>query len=401
MRFDKGLYPHILVPIAGWIAFLGFVFAGCAVTGSFLRPLLPGGMAQTATTFLNSQTPSPSLPATVITHTLGPLITLTVSATNTQVVRVPPTDTPEPPTPEPTATRYYVISAQPTRVPTPVFAPAAPFPETCDGPGRMNILVVGIDGFVDNYYRAARADVIMMLGVNFAARSANLLSFPRDLWVALPNLPQVGQGRINTAYTYGEHYAVPGGGPAELAAVMADTFALRVDRHIVVNFLAFERGIDAIGGIDIVIPNPIHDARYPLRDGSGTIAIDFPAGPVHMDGATALIYSRIRHDSSDFQRMRRQHQVLFAIRDRLLSPETIPHLPALTQSLVGTVRTNLSVDDFALLGCLGPKISREAIVSRVIDHNLVENVRLESGAQVLMPRMDQIVPLLEQFNIGE
>ena len=52
-----------------------------------------------------------------------------------------------------------------------------------------------------------------------------------------------------------------------------------------------------------------------------------------MDGSNALIYARIRHDNSDFQRMRRQQQVLFAIRDRLLSPEALPQLPALAHVL--------------------------------------------------------------------
>jgi anionic cell wall polymer biosynthesis LytR-Cps2A-Psr (LCP) family protein len=177
---------------------------------------------------------------------------------------------------------------------------------------------------------------------------------------------------------------------------------LRIDRFAVVNFLAFEQGVDAIGGIDINIPEPIHDGSYPLRDGSGrTIAIDFPAGPVHMDGSTALIYARIRHDSSDFQRMRRQQQVLFAIRDKLLSPETIPHLPALAQVLFSAAHTNLSLEDIALLGCLGPQVNQSAIQTWVIDSSMVQPTRLVDGAQVLLPKMDAILPILQNFNTGE
>jgi LCP family protein required for cell wall assembly len=265
----------------------------------------------------------------------------------------------------------------------------------------MNILLIGIDGFNNNYYRAARADTIILLGVNFAGKSAQMISVPRDLWVQLPGLTQVPEGRINTAYHYGELYGAAGGGPGELSAVIANTFGLRVDRHVVVSFAAFEQGIDAIGGIDINIANPIHDDRYPLRDGSGTIAIDFPAGQVHMDGATALIYARIRHDSSDFQRMRRQQQVLFAVRNKLLSPATIPQLPALVQTLVSAARTDLSLEDLALLGCLGPQIDISAVQTWVIEGNMVQSTRLADGAQVLMPNMSAIVPVLEQFNVGE
>lgn len=261
--------------------------------------------------------------------------------------------------------------------------------------------MIGIDGATGSYYRAARSDTIMMLGVNFAAKSANLLSIPRDLWVPLSGLGQVTADRINTAYHYGEMFGVPGGGPAALEAVLSTTFGLRVDRFVVVDFDAFIQGIDAIGGVDINIPKPLYDGSYPLGDGPATIVIDFPAGQVHMDGATALIYARIRHDSSDFSRMRRQQQVLFAARDKLLSPATLPKLPALVRVLMGAARTNLSLQDVGLLGCVAPQISTKAIQSWVIEGNMVQDARLSDGAAVLFPNMAAIVPLLKQFNVGQ
>jgi LCP family protein required for cell wall assembly len=219
--------------------------------------------------------------------------------------------------------------------------------------------------------------------------------------VQLPGITDPPAARINTAYHYGEYYQVPGGGPEELRATIAGTFNLRLDRYVVVNFLAFEQGVDAIGGVDLDLPAPLQDASYPLRDGSGTIAVNFPAGPIHMDGATALIYARIRHDSNDINRMKRQQQVLFAIRDKLLLPETIPQLPALAQVLLTAVRTDLTLDDIALLGCLGPQINREAIQAWVIDTTMVTPTKFADGAQVLMPNMDAIAPILEAFNTGE
>jgi len=400
MRLDKRMKPTNWAPVVVWV-FVGFwsvalclfvvlaaresisglaLAAASTATASPYVVVLPTPTWQPAPTDVPPPSPTPPTVPTILfaTETAPPLVDA-----------------------EPTATRFYVVPAHPTPIPTPVLPAVAPFPETCDGPGRMNILIIGIDGFNNNYYRAARADTLILVGVNFAAKSANLLSVPRDLWVQLPNLTQVPEGRINTAYHYGELYGAAGGGPGELEAVFANTLGLRVDRHVVVSFMAFEQGIDAIGGIDINIPEPIHDGRYPLRDGSGTIAIDFPAGQVHMDGATALIYARIRHDSSDFRRMRRQQQVLFAVRNKLLSPLTIPFLPALTQSLIGAARTNLSLEDLALLGCLGPQIDTNSIQSWVIEGNMVTNTRLADGAQVLLPNMEAIVPVLEQFNVGE
>jgi len=377
MRPIGPLEVFVWVSIAG-----GGVFVVLAVVNSLL-PGQPVAVAQRPTVALIVLSPTP-LP----TNTPTPL----------------PSATPLPDTPTPiipTATWFYIIPANPTPIPTPVLPPAAPFPTSCDGPGRMNILLMGLDGFSNDYNRPARADTIIVLGVNFAAKTAHMLSFPRDMWVQLPNISTPSEARINTAYHYGELYGVPGGGPAEVSAVLANTFGLRIDRYATVSFLAFEQGIDAIGGIDIRIAKPIHDDKYPLRDGSGTIAIDFPAGEVHLDGRAALIYARIRHDSSDFTRMRRQQQVIFAARDKLLSPEAIPYLPALAQVLYYAARTDLTFEDIALLGCLAPQVNSSSIQTWVIDSRMTTPTRFDTGAQVLLPNMEKILPVLESFNQGE
>ncbi len=319
--------------------------------------------------------------------------TSTVAPTLTAV----PTLEPSPTVPEPTPTLFYIVPQQVEIDPTPQLPAAAPFPTSCDGPGRINILLIGIDGFSNDYTRAARADTVMLLGIDFGAKAAELVSFPRDLWLPLANGLPVAEARINSAYHYGELYGVEGGGPAELAATLSQNFGVRIDRHVVVSFLAFEQAVDALGGIEIDIPQPIRDPNYPRRSTEGTIAIEFPAGRVLMDGGTALIYARIRHDSSDFQRMRRQQQVLFAVRDKLLSPEVLPQIPALTSVLWSAVRTDLTIEDIALLGCAGVQIQDSAIYNTTISEKMVQPTKLQDGAQVLMPNIDAINAALASF----
>ncbi|MBL8096320.1 MAG: LCP family protein, partial [Anaerolineales bacterium] len=319
--------------------------------------------------------------------------TSTVAPTITAV----PTLEPSPTVPEPTPTLFYIVPQQVEIDPTPQLPAAAPFPTSCDGPGRINILLIGIDGFSNDYTRAARADTVMLLGIDFGAKAAELVSFPRDLWLPLANGLPVAEARINSAYHYGELYGVEGGGPAELAATLSQNFGVRIDRHVVVSFLAFEQAVDALGGIEIDIPQPIRDPNYPRRSTEGTIAIEFPAGRVLMDGGTALIYARIRHDSSDFQRMRRQQQVLFAVRDKLLSPEVLPQIPALTSVLWSAVRTDLTFEDIALLGCAGVQIQDSAIYNTTISEKMVQPTKLQDGAQVLMPNIDAINAALASF----
>lgn len=371
-----------------WVAFGVFV-AGLSGLG-WLGGFTPPAPAPTATAIQPSATtvavlaPSATAPATAA-PTATPL----------------PTETPAPVVIPPTPTWFYIAPNTLDLPPTPVLPAAAPFPTSCDGPGRINILLIGIDGFDANYNRPARTDTLILVGVNFANKTAQMVAFPRDLWLPLPGGLPITEARINSAYHYGELYGVAGGGPAQLRATLEQNLGVRVDRHVVVSFTAFEQGVDTIGGIEIDIPKPIRDPAYPMRSREGVMAIEFPAGRVQMDGGTALIYARIRHDSSDFQRMRRQQQVLFAVRDKLLRPETIPQWPALAQLLFSSVRTDLSFEDVALLGCAGAQIGSGAIASTVIDSRLTTPTTLADGAQILMPQMEAIAPVLQSFNAGE
>lgn len=348
--------------------------------------------------------PSPSLPAPVVlaataTATTSPSATATTEPTATVEVA-----TQLPPTPAASPTFHYVVPANPTPRPTPELLAAAPFPSACDGPGRMNILLIGVDGRSTNYARAARADAVKVLGVNFTNKNAQMLSIPRDLWVQIAGDPahpdQVLENRINTAFAWGQASGYPGAGPGLLSETVSRNFGIRIDRFVVINFGAFEQAVDAVGGIDIDVPKAIHDEAYPAP-GGGTMVVDIPAGPVHMDGATALIYARTRHQDSDFGRMWRQQAIMLAIRDKVLSPEVIPYVPSLTQLLLTSIHTNLSLQDIGLLGCIGPQIGRDALRPIVIDGKLTQPFITSEGAYVLLPVMDAILPLLADFNAGE
>ena len=344
------------------------------------------------------------------TQTAGPLPTRTLRPTATPwptaTPSAIPTSTPIPtefvPVARASATAYLYIAANSTPIPTPALPPAAPFPTSCDGPGRMNILLLGLDGSNSNYRQASRADALAVLGVNFGDKSAYLLSLPRDLWVPMPGLPanRLPEGKINTAYVWGEADKMPDGGAGYTATVVENVFGLRIDRFAVINFNAFVNGIDAVGGIDINVPVAIHDTNFPTGDG-GTMVVDIPAGWVHMDGEAALIYGRTRHQDGDFNRNRRQQAVLLAVRDRVLSAEALPYLPGLVQALYGTVYTNLSFDDVALLGCVGPQIGGGAITQLSINQSMVLGWRAPNGQSALQPRMDLIEPVLQQFSWGQ
>ncbi|MBI4769862.1 MAG: LCP family protein [Chloroflexi bacterium] len=296
-------------------------------------------------------------------------------------------------TPPPSTTPVGEVSPGPTA--TPLAAAAS-----CGGEERLNVLLLGVDSRDNRYDEAVRTDTMMVVSVDFAAQSASMLSIPRDLWVALPELEgyNIYEGRINTAYVYGEAYKYPGGGPALAERTVSLNFGVRLNRYAVVDFEAFVKAVDALGGIDVDVPQAIYDATFPADEGFGVILFQLPAGRQHMDGATALRYARTRHQDDDFHRNQRQQLVMLAIRDRALSPEVLPRLPALAEALYGAVRTDLRLSDVASLLCIAPKIDRGAIQRYAIDGNYVQAWVTGDGAHVMIPNREALGPLIATFN---
>ena len=297
------------------------------------------------------------------------------------------------------------ISFQPSATPRRATPPAAaPLPTAavagaCGGPAEMTIALLGVDDRTQNYSLAARTYAISLVHVNFVTPSASLLSFPRDLYVPLPNLENVNitQDRLNTAYEFGEIYKVPGGGPAEFKDAMEWNFGIRVDRYVLGNFGAFVSFVDALGGIDVDVPEAIYDPAYPNQNDTGTFVFSLPAGLQHMDGQTALRYARTRHQDDDYHRVQRQQLVLLAIRDKLVSPSVVAKLPALVVSLGHLARTDLTPTEIASLTCIGTRIDRSSITTQAIDGTMVIPWVTADGADVSIPNRDLIAPLVNRF----
>ncbi len=155
-----------------------------------------------------------------------------------------------------------------------------------------------------------------------------------------------------------------------------------------VNFTAFETIIDEIGGIDLFIPQTIDDPVYP-DEGYGYDPFYIEAGEQHLDGATALKYARTRATfGGDFDRGRRQQEVIVAVRDQVVQLDQLPRLltkaPLLMETLGNAVRTDMSLEQAIQLAQLASEIDAEQIVTAVIDHNYTSAWETPDGAQVLI-----------------
>lgn len=188
--------------------------------------------------------------------------------------------------------------------------------------GHTNILLLGQGDA--GHEGVDLTDTIMIASIDPGeTKSAVLMSLPRDLYFL--ETKNMGQGRINSLYRDYKAALKRSGKTEEEASTeamrdLADEIgiALNIQIHeiVKVDFIGFVQAVDALGGIDIVVPETLVDNEYPGPNYTyETFMIE--AGPQHLDGETALKYARSRHSTSDFARSARQQQILQAIGDKV------------------------------------------------------------------------------------
>lgn len=268
-------------------------------------------------------------------------------------------------------------------------------PQPWSGFERVTVLIMGLD------YRdwvagqgPPRTDSMMLISYDPITRQASMLSIPRDLWIEIPGF---GHHRINTAFPLGEANRLPGGGAGLAMRTVENLLGVPVQYYMILEFSAFERMIDEIGGVDVLVSERIKIAPI------GRESFWLEAKAYHLDGAEALAYARVRSGpQGDFGRARRQQQVALAILDRLLAIDVIPTLfaraPTLYQELSAGIRTNLTLDQLVSLGWMAIHTPKENIRSGIIGPpSMIGFQTLPDGASVLRMVPDQIRVLRDQL----
>lgn len=277
-------------------------------------------------------------------------------------------------------------------------------PETLgpwSGNERINVLVLGIDERLDQD-GPWRTDTMIVLTLDPAAMTAGMISIPRDLWVEIPGY---GNDRINKAFFLGDANRYPGGGAALAMRTVQHNLGIPIHHYATVNFGAFVTLVDQIGCIELDVPEAIDDPDYPASEGFGYDPFYIEAGHQTLCGEEALRYARTRATfGGDFDRAARQQQVIYAVRDRVLSSGQLPQLigqaPELWSTLQDGVNTSLSLQQIIQLALLAQDIPDSNICSAVIDGQYVDMVTLSDGGQVLIPNHDNIRTLVLEIFSG-
>lgn len=322
----------------------GFLLAGCGTLApaAASQQTLPFALVTAAPNASPTPTPFQPIPWTP-TGTLQP----TVDTATPSITVPPPTETPAP-TIDPnilmnTVVPFSTIDASGSQV-------------LNNGQETVNFLLIGSDRRPGGSFRTDTM-VIAILRPN--EKQVSLISIPRDLWVSIPGWENQ---RINTAYQHGISVGYPGGGPGLLKDTILYNLGIRIDHTALVEFDGFRQIVDTLGGVDVPVACPYTDWRlidpsYDPENENNWYLYTTGPGVVHMDGDLALWYARSRQKSNDFDRGRRQQEVLRALFTQALQAGTLTRIPELYNDLKNTVETDLGLGDILQLAVYAPKMT--------------------------------------------
>ncbi len=364
----------------------------------------------------NTPLPQPTLPLTPTpTSTITPTLTATPSPTLAPTLTATPsptllpTDTPLPsPTMTPTPRPLPPIYNPPTPDPSMVSVTAIPTivpPVDRRGYDIVNIVLLGSDGEVtgDNFIHT---DTILIVSINRTTGTVAMLGLPRDLFVYIPNGTMQ---RINVAYGIGEAIGWSDGNSTGGFALLRQTlwynFGINVHYFALVELSGFEQMVDIIGGVEIAVDCPIEYYELipgvtpdPARPEDAYQLTYFPVGMHFMNGELALQYVRSRLNSDDFDRTRRQQQLLRAIWRQARDSGDLARLPDLWSQGLELVETNLAFED--MLGLL--PIALNLSPTGIENFQLIRTYHTTpwttpDGQNVQLPNYDAIRQLLDDF----
>lgn len=253
-----------------------------------------------------------------------------------------------------------------------------------EGDGRVNILLIGIGG--DEHQGGDLADTIIVASIDPFNNEVAMLSIPRDLWV---DIPGQWSTKINAAHALGEESGFtqdgyPDGGAGLLQKTVEQTLGIPIHYYARVDFSGFEQAIDAVGGIDVNVPEAICD--YTISWQFDFTCID--AGSQAFNSSEALFYVRTRASTrGDFDRGERQRLILLALREKILSAGTFSDprkVIGLIDAAGSHAATNIGLGEMKRIYDIISAIGPDKVVSAGLDdHVSTANV---NGASAVVPK---------------
>lgn len=238
-----------------------------------------------------------------------------------------------------------------------------------EGDSRINVLLIGVDK------AAGLTDTLQIVSFDPINNTYAMMSIPRDLAV---NNPGLGPTKINAVYNGATKICVslkscPSGvdqGAYVLERTINEVTGVKIHYYVKTDFSGLKSIVDSIGGIDVYVDKQLYDTQFPAEVGEGYVTVNIKAGQQHMNGDTALKYSRSRHSTSDFDRARRQQIVVNAIKDKIMTLGTLSNpqkVTSLLNSLGQHLKTDISLSDVTKFATLVKAVDSHKTASEVLD----------------------------------
>lgn len=376
--------------VAAWLATVGLIFwlAACGQQGEPTTPRALGGSGGAVA--------ASATPATQVTPT-----DLPANQTEPTAEVSPSPNTSATPGPSPTSSRTPTVTLTPsatpipteTPTPAPQYAPSldwytpppeapTPVPKLETPPQTTNILLLGKDdeAWGDG---GLNSDSIIIVSINRDSHMASLLSLPRDLYVYVPGANEMR--RINTA-AYG--------GIDAMRATILYNLGIEIHYYARVDFQAFVDIVNTLGGVDVAVTCPLEDWRLKspgldVSDEDNWEWFTLTSGIYHMNGDMALWYARSRKTTSDFDRGRRQQQILRAILNEGVDLNLVSEAPRLWSVYKDRVETDLDIGRILQLAAQAPSVRRNGVQSLYLNQD-VRPTQLQDGSQVQLPQWETL-----------
>jgi polyisoprenyl-teichoic acid--peptidoglycan teichoic acid transferase len=223
-------------------------------------------------------------------------------------------------------------------------APQDPF----ENQQSLTVLVLGCDADLSwgggrVIKKHARSDMMLVAKLDFANNRITGLSIPRDTLVAVPGYRKQ---KING-------YHAMGGVDLAKQAV-EQIMPVAIDRVIVLDFDAFQRMVDAAGGVDVYVPK-----KMKYTDKVAKLYIDLKPGRQHLDGYQAMGFIRFRHSDNDLMRVERQRDFVLSLKEAVMSNPL--RLPEIANQAVDVMGGALSTPELVSLANFAQKVGSDNI----------------------------------------
>lgn len=255
---------------------------------------------------------------------------------------------------------------------------------------RLDVLILGIRGTDPKSIEqegGLLADTIMVLSFDKKTKKAALISIPRDLYIEMKAPSNNGKlikikGKLNQVYEKG---LANGGGIGFSERVISKITGVYIDKTVVFDFNAFQKIVDNLGGVDVELAKPF------IEKSQWGYEFNLPAGKNSLNGEQALYYARSRYSTSDFDRSRRQQELIVAIKNKALGQGLISNtlkLDSLLSALKGNIWTDFQLWDMSEGMALAKSFGSKTPIKQFIisTDNLLYETKTEKGEYILLSR---------------